>query len=94
MAADSAGPTVDGHAQQRWDERAPSSAPAPETCWREGISLDPRTAGYDCHELRYHRETEMVLLRHGAEIKTVLWAFGNEGLARAVHDELRRRDRR
>lgn len=63
------------HARRRWSERTDEDAPHPIVAWIDGHRVTVSTPAYrNCDELRYHRETNMVLLRKAAEVSTVLRA--------------------
>lgn len=78
-------PLVTAHAAQRWDERTPAAAVAPETAWRHGqrIRAAERPTGMD--ECRLHHPTRTLLLRQGLRIVTVLSsAEYTEDMQRAI----------
>lgn len=65
-------PLVTGHAAERWDERTPADAVAPETAWRHSQRERSVERRFGADECRLHHPTRTLLLRVGNSIVTVL----------------------
>lgn len=63
--------TVSTHAQHRWRRRAdPEADCSPRGAWADAVSLVGH--GLDAAEVRYHADSETLLLRERSTLVTVL----------------------
>lgn len=61
---------VSAHAADRWHQRTDSPGIGPIVAWNEGDRTNVRTIEGD--ELRYHRDTETILVRKEQVLVTVI----------------------
>lgn len=63
---------VTAHAADRWDERTPPDAVAPETAWTASTRVRAAARAEGVDEARVHQASGAVLLRRDTSIVTVL----------------------
>lgn len=81
------------HGALRWDQRTSPESVAPETAWRDAHQMPIPTPEYrDVDELRYYPPDEVVLVRRGSVLRTVIPMTGPQSqrsrvLQRAVENQ-------
>lgn len=85
----SAEPVVAGHARKRWLDRSSAPSLEPAVLWERGARIPAEE--FDADEARYLPTADVVVIRRGASLSTVLEPEVNEPLARYAVDQEGRR---